>query len=264
MKGLGTLLAAIVLLGSTIGSSQEKASARFEVASVRPEPTLREERRAGAPVVPATLRVTPARVSMTHVRMRSLVPMAFGVAGDNVEWPQWMRDLHVLDQPRQFPKPVQTGVGSDDSFTPFIRESLLRDNDVRVIELDRLITRTITSRSLFMEPWQPDQGTREIDATRMTMAELASSLGRPNELRVVDRTGVRGVYQFKLRIPDTFTRSGGPLIDRNGNPIGVNGNPESGLSIFKAVETLGLRLEEQLVPIEVLAIDQIRREPREN
>jgi len=70
-------------------------------------------------------------------------------------------------------------VSSDDTITQFTHESLIRDNnEVRVIEFDRETQRTVTSQSLFMRQRNRDKGTREIDAERITMAELAQELGR--------------------------------------------------------------------------------------
>ena len=327
MTRFPVVAALIAVSGSSIGLGQGTPSVTFEVASIRQLPTLREENRPGTSPAPATLKVTPARVDMTNVLLRSLVPMAFGVPGDRVEWPQWMRDSNVRDQPRfniqatipagverarvpdmlrallihrfglvarvesrpqrayalvvgtgghrmrevkavndlarEFPSGARGRVNSDDTITPLSRESLLRDNDVRRIELDRLTTRTITSRSLYLVTYREDLATRDIDATRITMTELANVLGHPDGIPIVDRTGLAGVYEFKLTIPDTFKPRNRLLTDRNGNPA-VDRDPKSGLSIFKAVEMLGLRLEERMVPFEFLVVQEIRRVPTEN
>jgi len=215
--------------------------------------------------------------------------MAFRVNAARVEWPQWMRDLSVSDQPRfdiqatippgierarvpdmlrgllverfglvartemrplkvyglvvatgghkmreveavndlerKFPVGASERVSSDDTITQFTHESLIRDNnEVRVIEFDRETQRTVTSQSLFMTQRNRDKGTRDIDAERITMAELAQELGRPNDIPIVDRTGLDGVYQLRVTIPDdvfAFVSSRSSIItDRNGNLIG--------------------------------------------
>jgi len=73
------------------------------------------------------------------------------------------------------------------------------------------------------------------------------------------------VYQFKVELPPdasavrlllnagiTNTAQGTPLTD----PTGV--------SVFKAVEGLGLKLEERRTPVNVLVVDKIERNPIEN
>jgi uncharacterized protein (TIGR03435 family) len=72
---------------------------------------------------------------------------------------------------------------------------------------------------------------------------LGYSSGRP----VADRTGLKGNYDFDLRYA--------PLEDTN-----------SALpSIFTALqEQLGLKLEKQMVPVEMFVIDHLDKVPTEN
>ena len=75
---------------------------------------------------------------------------------------------------------------------------------------------------------------------------------------VVDKTGLTGKYDFTLKwIPD----------DRRTPTVGQQGTddtPPPGPSIFTAIqEQLGLRLEPQKGPVEVLVIDHVER-PSEN
>ncbi|MFZ0745623.1 MAG: TIGR03435 family protein [Terracidiphilus sp.] len=72
---------------------------------------------------------------------------------------------------------------------------------------------------------------------------LASPLGRP----VVDDTGLKGDFDFKLDYaPDQATDSSLP-------------------SIFTAIqEAIGLKLRSQKVPVDALVVDQVDRVPTEN
>jgi uncharacterized protein (TIGR03435 family) len=80
------------------------------------------------------------------------------------------------------------------------------------------------------------------------LTNTGSSLNR----LVVDRTGLEGTYDVELRftpesIPDVAS-PGLPAIDANGP------------SIFAAVqEQLGLKLDAQRGPVEVLVIDRVER-----
>jgi uncharacterized protein (TIGR03435 family) len=101
---------------------------------------------------------------------------------------------------------------------------------------------------------QSVSGTRNIDAARMTMAELVSLLAFNLDEPVVDGTGLTGVYRFKIELPPDL-----------GMPRLPGSSPRtSGVSTFKAVEGLGLRLERRPTPVEFIVVDSINRTPTEN
>jgi uncharacterized protein (TIGR03435 family) len=89
---------------------------------------------------------------------------------------------------------------------------------------------------------------------------LSSQLGRP----VIDRTGLKGTFDFNLEWtpdpgPPTTPLGGGPPPGADGPPPDPNGP-----SIFTVLqEQLGLRLESQKGPVEVLVIDRAEK-PSEN
>lgn len=80
---------------------------------------------------------------------------------------------------------------------------------------------------------------------------LSGALGRP----VIDRTGLTGPYDLSLQWDDAPVPEGGVLgLAAPAAPGNDHG------SIFTAVqEQLGLRLEPQRVPVEVIVIDRIER-----
>jgi len=88
------------------------------------------------------------------------------------------------------------------------------------------------------------------ELARMTQL-LATVLGRP----VVDRTGLTGTYDFSLQWDDAPVKEGGvPGLDVPGAPGADHG------SIFTAIQDqLGLRLEPERAPIEVIVVDRIER-----
>lgn len=90
---------------------------------------------------------------------------------------------------------------------------------------------------------------------------LSNQLGRP----VLDKTGLTGNYDIKLTwTPDPGQGIGGPL---GPPPPGVEPPPPAdpnGPSLFTAVqEQLGLRLESQKGPVEMIVIDHVEK-PSEN
>lgn len=85
---------------------------------------------------------------------------------------------------------------------------------------------------------------------RMTQL-LSAALGRP----VVDRTGLNGLYDLSLQWDDAPIPDGGVL----GRDVPAAPGTDHG-SIFSAIqEQLGLRLEPQRTPVEVIVIDRIER-----
>ena len=89
-------------------------------------------------------------------------------------------------------------------------------------------------------------------ATKNSMAQLADFVARRLGEVVVDKTGLDGVYDFELRwINDDQASSDAaadavPLL-----PIALQ-------------ETLGLRLQPQKVPVEIVVVDHVERVPVEN
>ena len=95
---------------------------------------------------------------------------------------------------------------------------------------------------------------------QMLTQVLSNQLGRP----VIDRTGLKGNFDFKLEWTPDPGQSAGPF---GGGPPGADAPPPpdpNGPSIFTALqEQLGLRLESQKGPVEILVIDRVEK-PSEN
>jgi uncharacterized protein (TIGR03435 family) len=77
---------------------------------------------------------------------------------------------------------------------------------------------------------------------------LAGLVGRPG----VDRTGLAGLFDFDMDFTLSFTNATAPTT--------TTGPDDSGVSLFVALEEqLGLRLESQRAPVDVLVIERIER-----
>ena len=117
-------------------------------------------------------------------------------------------------------------------------------------------TSTVTARSRY-DLLSTDRPTSLIEASRMTMGELASVLSRALDEPVIDRTGLSGVYQFKIELPldARVTR----VLVREG----ILTDP-TGASPFAAVESLGLELRRRQAPFNVIVVDTLERVPTDN
>src|SRR5688572_9061507 len=165
-----------------------------------------------------------------------------------------MRKVEAVDE-------IAKDFGSRDA-TDRVTETL--DGPVRMMMVP-LGLRTVTSTSLYSTSTAAG-GTVHVDATRITMAEFAENILAPNVDRpVIDKTGLDSVYEFKVVLDSNASairglRSIGITTTVQGNPIGQL----TGVSTFKAVESLGLRLEERRVPADFVVVEQIERTPTQN
>lgn len=83
-----------------------------------------------------------------------------------------------------------------------------------------------------------------VSGQAITIDSLASSLAHILRCPVSDKSGLKGVYDFRLEW----------------TPEGSAQASEPGLSVFTAMESqLGLKLEREKVPVEALVIDHIER-----
>lgn len=115
------------------------------------------------------------------------------------------------------------------------------------------------------QPGQPIEcgfmiGPGNMNAGGMAMTELARSLGPLVNRIVTDKTGLKGEYDFQVSY--TPEGRGGALGIPGGPPLGVDapaGDPNSP-SLFTALqEQLGLKLDSQKGPVEVLVIDSVEQ-----
>jgi uncharacterized protein (TIGR03435 family) len=84
------------------------------------------------------------------------------------------------------------------------------------------------------------------------MASLADLMTRVRDEMVIDKTGLTGVYDFELR-----------WSHDDNNPVPSDG--DSFPFLFTALqETLGLRLQAERVPVEMIVVDHLARVPTEN
>jgi bla regulator protein blaR1 len=104
-------------------------------------------------------------------------------------------------------------------------------------------------------------GRGELRGQSLGMGQIAHLLTMQTGRTVVDNTGLKGNYDFTLHwTPDQST----PALNGPGGGPDSTTSSESGPSIFTAVqEQLGLKLESQKGPVEILVIDHVEK-PSEN
>lgn len=168
-----------------------------------------------------------------------------------------MREVAPLDE---FAKPLPRDPKATSAAAQALADRIVEtpDGPVRRVMRDLGAT-TITDRTMYSLRLASTTNVEKqiLEATRMTMAELAAVLTTNVGQPVIDRTGLAGVYQFRVELPLdakflNFERS-----------MGVPRSDPPGVSASRAAEALGLKLESRRLPFEVVVVDQIQRVPRE-
>ena len=111
-----------------------------------------------------------------------------------------------------------------------------------------------------------------LSATAVPFANLVGLVQQQVGRAVVDKTNLKGLFDFKL----TFSPEGlaspfgqaGPLTPQIGGPGGPGPAPATAAadpvaSLFTAIQELGLRLESAKGPVEVLVVESVQK-PTEN
>ena len=195
---------------------------------------------------------------MTNQTLKRLIERAYSVKPFQVTGPGWMEDVR-FDVAAKYPADTK----NDDR--PLMLRTLLEDRFKLAVHReskDMPGYALLVAKSGFkLKPVEPGGGdaldhnggrVQTLTATRISMTQLADFVARSLGEFVVDKTGLDGVYGFELR----WTND-----EQNRSATDIDGVP----ALFTALqETLGLRLQAQKVPVEVVAVDHVERVPIEN
>ncbi len=100
-------------------------------------------------------------------------------------------------------------------------------------------------------------GVMRLTLARSSVEDLARQLGVELDRMVIDKTGLKGVYDFRLE----YSHEG--LKPLPGVPPPAVQDPAP--SLFAAVqEQLGLKLEAAKEPVDVIVVDNINKTPADN
>jgi uncharacterized protein (TIGR03435 family) len=119
----------------------------------------------------------------------------------------------------------------------------------------------IPSQPILMTQLLPGGGVRLI-GEHVTMAHLVAQLSIMLGSPVVDLTNAPGNYDFVLDASQEDIRDGDAVRIIGGDPASANLEaPPPGMSIFTSIQTLGLKLKRQKVPLDVIVVDQAEKVP---
>jgi uncharacterized protein (TIGR03435 family) len=269
----------------------------FETASVKPIEPGRQPAFAhsGGPGT-----TDPGRIHYCCDAMLTLLTRAFGVQSDRVAGPSWIADF---EGPNRYVIDATIPAGATkDEFRTMLQNLLVMRFQLKVHHENRNFSgyELVVAKGGPKLNRQPKLGTPEemagmlppgarmmsgegmgrmwIQSQQVGMAELASTLGRMitqalgadsadlsiPKARVVDRTGLAGVYDYRIEFACEGCR--GTPARLGGLPSSSTASDPSGLpSVFQAVESLGLKLERvRDIPLDVIVVDHVEKAPSAN
>jgi len=237
-------LLGVVLLFSLNGTGNAQARKGFEAASIRPE----DPRGSSRP----SSRVSPGRFEIVGASPGELIARAFGIEHpQRLVAPDWVRR-------ERFAIRAVMPDGTTERDIPEMLKTLLEQRfslkmhvEQRPFEVYELVA--LKSGPTFREVGGADDCANLV-AARISMAEFSRMLRPSVDRPVVDKTGLSGLYELKTLLPPARVSAAAQALlgDR------LDKTP-SGISVSRALEELGLKLEPKNAPVDFIVIENIER-----
>ena len=232
-----------LLLLCLVAFGQTQPRPAFDVASIKPNTTGGGSQHFGT---------EPGRVDATNVSVKAMIELAFELEGFRITGgPPWL-DTQTYDILAKTGQPDRVSI-------PTLRllfQSLLEDRFAlkfhRETRQSTVYSMAAVKGGAKLTPSAPETRTTNntnlnktsntIIATHSTMDSFAEMLGHQLGRTVIDNTGLKGNFDYKVTwVPDEVPNSSGP-------------------SLFTAIqEQLGLKLESAKGPVEFLVVDSVQK-----
>ena len=245
--------AIVALFAAPLARAQDNRPA-YEVASIKPNDSGSGSSRTNG---------SKGQIVFTNQTLKRFIERAYNAEPFQVTGPGWMADAR-FDIIAKYPADTK----KDDR--PLMLRTLLEDRFKLAVHHETKdmpgYALVVAKGGFKLKPVEPNgssgttSGTtsnggahvRTLTAKKSSMADLAADIARSLGQMVVDKTGVEGVFDFELR----FTTD-----DLSSNASDVDGIP----SLFTALrDTLGLRLQPEKVPVDIIVVDHLERVPMDN
>lgn len=279
MKFLSTF--PLVLVASFVAATaqQPQSSLSFEVASIRPGADRDAE------MIAIRMNAESSRIHYVNVSLRDMIRVAYSVKEFQVTGPDWIRDRFNIEA--KYP------AGATEDQVPEMLRSLLRDRFKLQLHSEskehavfalvvgkngpRLkpseVKATEYPDSPNRKPGTPVRGDLQIMGSptgmhlrgpAITLSRLCETLSMFVDQPVVDQTGLPERYDIDLTfMPENMRMRGGPGGPGQGADGGADAHTER-VTLFQAVQDLGLKLEPRKAPLQMLVVDHIEKAPTEN
>jgi uncharacterized protein (TIGR03435 family) len=236
----------VVLLSTVSVASAQPARLAFEVASIRPSASA-DSRSHDV--------INEGGIVLTNVNLRQCVEAAYGIQDPELVGPDWLETARFDIQakppavhPKEYLQPMLKTLLED-------RFRLAAHRETRTI---RAYALAIDKDGLKIKEVEPGEGKTNTSGsrfvgTKVTMNRLVQFLSRILDRPVIDKTGTQGVFDIDLHYAWEELTVTAPKQSLKGP------------SIFAALrEQLGLKLQSEKLPVEVVVIDHIERVPTAN
>jgi uncharacterized protein (TIGR03435 family) len=276
----------------SLASAQTAPVPQFEVATIRPSASQREGQ------VKVGLHMDGAQVRIAYFTLKDYIGMAYRVRIAQVFGPDWISsdrfDIAATipegHKPAEFREMLQALLAERFQLK-FHKEQ--RDFSVYALVLGK--------HPLKLTPAPPDEdkgnaseplevtgggsvagvnvnlghgsswsfAPNRFEAKKLNMEVFASNLERFADRPIVDKTGLKGQFDFSFDInPEDYQ----PMLIRSAIAAGVSLPPQalrlldgsSSASLSDALEQIGLRLEPRKEPLDVMVVDSANKTPSEN
>jgi uncharacterized protein (TIGR03435 family) len=246
------VFAGLVLLISTGAFGQS-----FEVASVKPNTTAHA---GGEGSERENISSTPGGLTMRNVSLRTGIQWAYEVRGYQVSGPAWLAT-------ERYDIVAKTSSAASEEQLRRMLQALLADRfklvlhresrelPVYLLVAGRRGTRLQASNGEGDSSMQPAGGGLEFRNYSMpAFAERLSTRPFSFDRPVLDETGLTGRFDFTMKLADNATE-----LKRT-----LEGMEHGGPDFAAFLEPLGLRLQPQKGPVEILVIDAAEKMPGGN
>jgi uncharacterized protein (TIGR03435 family) len=248
---LAPCVALFFCLCELIAIDSQQSTATFEVASIKPSNA--------DPHSSSGIKTGHGRLEARNVTLKRCIMSAYGIGPHQIYGgPDWLNSDHY-----EISAKADHPTDDDAELMQMLQTLLAERFKLKVHEEKRILPAFVlevkdgpklqkAAGGESATNTSSNNNATSIDARNTTMDLFAKVLAREMDYPVIDQTGLQGPFNFKLhwtpdrrRPPDT-------------------GSAED-ISIFTAIqEQLGLRLQSQKAPVDVLVIDHIERAPAEN
>jgi uncharacterized protein (TIGR03435 family) len=240
-------------MNAALWSQSASSTLAFDVTSARIATAVTDEVPGGWP---EHFSHTPTSLTMQNVRLKSALQWAYKLGPFQVTGPDF------LDSER-YDIIAKTGSPTSEDRLRLMLQKLLGDRfrvgchretkerPAFVLTVARGGSRLTESLAEGEGSFQPRRNSA-MSARSTTIAEFAELLAKPLGAPVVDKTGLKGRYDFSLDLNRYIT----------GDMLGLEDVP--GVFAQALLEQLGLKLDTRKCPIDLLVVDHADRVPTEN
>ena len=236
----------VVILWAASVALPQPAPLAFEVASIKPSTSVGGR---------SNDVINDGGVILTNVSLRQCIEAAYGIQDPELVGPDWLENTRFdirakppAVHPKEYLQPMLKTLLED-------RFKLAAHRELRSIPAYALV---IGKDGLMIQEVEPGEGKTNTSGsrfigTKVTMQRLTQFLSRMLDRPVIDKTGTHAVYDIDLHFVWEDLTATAPK------------QPSNGPSIFIALQDqLGLKLQSEKLPVEVVVIDHIERVPTPN